>query len=168
MQNAANVCLCACRKRRLIKGYKLSYTTGFIVCLAFLHAVRRMSLDSWALGCPGSGNILFQRRMSSFFSRTNGIPERRSRVTACRKPDLPVTHSSPFSTWLSAIFFPAALKPRCQGRVMGFFGDGVNIAIALPYSSSVCLLYCKNQSVYGISLSIFLCLPEASVSRREN
>ena len=24
-----------------------------------------MSLDSWALGCPGSGNILFQRRMSS-------------------------------------------------------------------------------------------------------
>ena len=27
----------------------------------------RMSWDSWALGCPGSGNILFLRRMSSYF-----------------------------------------------------------------------------------------------------
>ena len=35
-----------------------------IVLLVFLHAVRRMSLDSWALGCPCSGNILLQRRMS--------------------------------------------------------------------------------------------------------
>ena len=38
-----------------------------IAGMAFLHAVRPMSLDSWALGCPGSGNILFQRRMKSFF-----------------------------------------------------------------------------------------------------
>ena len=30
----------------------------------FLHAVRHTSSDSWALGCPGSGNILFQRQMS--------------------------------------------------------------------------------------------------------
>ena len=29
-QNSANVCPCACRKRRLIKGYKLSYTTGLL------------------------------------------------------------------------------------------------------------------------------------------
>ena len=27
-QNSANVCPCVCRKRRLIIGYKLSYTTG--------------------------------------------------------------------------------------------------------------------------------------------
>ena len=46
--------------------YKLSYSTGLlIVCFFFLHAVRRMSLDSSALGCPASGNILFQRRMCS-------------------------------------------------------------------------------------------------------
>ena len=51
----------------------------FVACMAFLHAVRRMSLDSWALGYPGSGNMLFQRRMSSIL-RTNGIPERRSWV----------------------------------------------------------------------------------------
>ena len=29
-QNSANVCPCACRKRRLIMGYKLSYTTGLL------------------------------------------------------------------------------------------------------------------------------------------
>ena len=29
-QNSANVCSCACRKRRLIMGYKLSYTTGLL------------------------------------------------------------------------------------------------------------------------------------------
>ena len=58
-----------------------------------------------------------------------------------RKPDLPVTHSSPLSTWLSILFFLPLLKPRCQGRVMGFVGGGSNIAIttALPPSS---LVYC--------------------------
>ena len=34
--------------------------------LGLLACSERMSLDSSALGCPGSGNILFQRRMSSF------------------------------------------------------------------------------------------------------
>ena len=50
-----------------------------------------------------------------------------------RKPDLSVTHYSPLSTWLSVLFFfssPAPLKPRCQGRVMGFVGGGGNIVIA--------------------------------------
>ena len=60
-----------------------------------------------------------------------------------RMPDLPVTHSSPLSTWLSVLlnFFPPPLKPHCQGRVMGFVGGGGNIAIttALPPSSFV---YC--------------------------
>ena len=45
---------------RVVRGHAIT------ACLVFLHAVSRMSLDSWALGCPGSGNILFQRRMSSF------------------------------------------------------------------------------------------------------
>ena len=30
VQNSANVSPCACRKRRLTKGYKLSYTTGLL------------------------------------------------------------------------------------------------------------------------------------------
>ena len=42
-----------------------SYTTGSLVA-GSLHAVGRMSLDSWALGCPGTDNILFQGRMRSF------------------------------------------------------------------------------------------------------
>ena len=57
------------------------------------------------------------------------------------KPDLPVTHSSPLSTWFGVLlfFFLPLLKPRCQGRVMGFVGGGGNIAIAtaLPSSSLV-------------------------------
>ena len=53
------------------------------------------------------------------------------------KPDLPVAHSSPLRTWLSVFFFPPLLKPRCQGRVIGFVDGSGNIAIApaLPPSS---------------------------------
>ena len=58
-----------------------------------------------------------------------------------RKPDLPVAHSSPLSTWLSILFFSPPLKPFCQGRVRGFVGGGGNIATstALPPSPFV---YC--------------------------
>ena len=51
-----------------------------------------------------------------------------------RKPDLPVTHSSYLSTWLSVLFFLASpAKTTCQGRVVGFAGGGGNIALQLPY-----------------------------------
>ena len=33
-QNSANVCPCACRTRRLIMGYKLSYATGLLHALS--------------------------------------------------------------------------------------------------------------------------------------
>ena len=46
-----------------------------------------------------------------------------------------------------------------MGFVVG--GGNISIATALPPSSSV---YCKHQIIYRISLSYFLCLPEASVS----
>ena len=79
-----------------------------------------------------------------------------------RKPDLPVTDSSPFSTWLSILFFFAPqLKPRCQGRVIGFVGDGGYIAIVTPVSLIDCVLYCRYQILNGFSLSDFLCLTEA-------
>ena len=39
-----------------------------IACMGFLHEVRLMSSDSWALGSPGSGNKRFQWRLSSFFN----------------------------------------------------------------------------------------------------
>ena len=66
-QNAANVCPRVCRKRQRIMGYKSSYTTtGLLYAWSSrLQRARRMGLDSWALGCPGSGK-LFQRPMSFF------------------------------------------------------------------------------------------------------
>ena len=71
-------------------------------------------------------------------------------------PDLPVTHLSPFSTWFGYSFFPPPLiKPRCQGRVMGFVGGDGNIAIATALLPSFCVLYYKHQIVYQISISYF-------------
>ena len=55
-----------------------------------------------------------------------------------RKPDLPVTDSSPLCTWLSILFFfPPLLKPCCQGRVMGLVGGGGSIAIATALPPSL-------------------------------
>ena len=45
---------------------------------------------------------------------------------------------------------------------MGFVGGGGNIAIPTALTSSS-FVYCKDEMVYGISLSHFLCLPEAPV-----
>ena len=60
-----------------------------------------------------------------------------------RKPDLPITHSSPLSTWLSVLFFYFLphTKQLCQGRVMGFIGGGSNIAITTALPPSL-LVYC--------------------------
>ena len=40
----------------------------------------------------------------------------------------------------------------------------VTLPSQLLYPSSFNVSYCKHQMVYGISISYFLCLPEASVS----
>ena len=51
---------------------------------------------------------------------------------------------------------------------MGFVGGIGNIAIATGLLTSFfSVLYCKHQIFHGFSLSYFLCLPEASVSRCE-
>ena len=47
---------------------------------------------------------------------------------------------------------------------MGFVAGGGNIAIATALPPSFCVLYCNHQTVYGISISYFLCLTEATVS----
>ena len=56
--------------RRVVRGDYLrdmSYPLHRLIASRdFLHAMGRMSWDSWALGCPGSGNMLFLRRMSSY------------------------------------------------------------------------------------------------------
>ena len=81
-QNSANVCPCTCRKRRLIIGYKLSYTTGLLYawssCMQYVVWV-------WTVG---HSVVLVQviycskGRWVLFLTRTNGIPERRSWVTS--------------------------------------------------------------------------------------
>ena len=50
---------------------------------------------------------------------------------------------------------------------MGFVGGGGNIAVATvlpPSFFNYCVLFCKHKIVCGVSLSYFLCLPEALVS----
>ena len=82
-QNSANVCPCACHKRLKTKGYKLSYS----IPPGLLHAwpsCMQWGIWVWTVGhwvVHGSDNMLFQMWMSSIFI-TNGIPERRSWVTA--------------------------------------------------------------------------------------
>ena len=56
--------------RRVVRGDYLrdmSYPLPPAHCMqGLLHAMGRMSLDNGALGCPGLGNILFLRLMSSY------------------------------------------------------------------------------------------------------
>ena len=58
-----------------------------------------------------------------------------------RKPDLPVTHSYPLSTWLSMLFFFFLPCQNHAVRVMGFVGDGGNIVIATTLPPSF-FVYC--------------------------
>ena len=147
-QNSANVCPCTCRKRRLIIRYKLSNTTGLLYAWS---SCMQWGVWVWTVGhwvvlvqviyCSKGGWVLF-------FNKNKWHPweEIMSYSHSC-KPDLPVTHSSPLSTWLSILlFFFSLLKPCCQGRVVGFVGAGGNIAIttALTTSSSVhCIVNIK-------------------------
>ena len=72
--------------------------------------MRHMGLNSSALGCPGSGNIQFQRRMSSLKKKNRWYTwEEILSYSHRRKPGFPGTHFSPFSTWLSALFFFTSL-----------------------------------------------------------
>ena len=121
-QNSANVCPCACRKRRLFMGYELSYTTGLLYawssCMQW--GVWVWTVAHWVVLVQVI--ILFQRRMSCFLKRTNSIPwEEIMSYSHSRKPDLPVTHHSPLSTWLSVLFFfSSPAKTTLTGRGYGF------------------------------------------------
>ena len=120
-QNSANVCPCTFRKRRLIIGYKLSYTTGLLYawssCMQWGvwvwtvgHWVVLVQVIYWSKG----GWVIF-------FTKNQRHPwEQIMSYSHSRKPDLPVTHSSPLSTWLSVLFFfssPAKTTLSGQGYV---------------------------------------------------
>ena len=143
-QNSANVCPCACRERRLIMGYKLSYTTGLLYAWS---SCMQWGVWVWTVGhwvvlvqviyCFKGGWVLFLENQRHPWEEIMSYSH-------SRKPYLPVTHSSPLSTWLSVLLFfflPRWNHAACQGRVVGFVGGGgvIAIATALPPPS---LVYC--------------------------
>ena len=105
VQNLANVCLCACRKRRLTMGYKLSYTTGLLYAWS---SCLQWGIWVWTFGhwvalvqviyCSKGGWVLFLKKQRLHWEEIMSYSH-------SRKPDLPVTHSSPLSTWLIILFF---------------------------------------------------------------
>ena len=145
LKTSANVCPCACRKVRLIMGYKMSHTTGLLYawssCMqwgVWVQAVRH-----WVILVQ----VIYKGGWVIFLKNQGHPWEEILSYSHSRKPDLPVTHSSPFSSWLSVLFFfPPLVKPHRQGRVMCFVGGSGNIAVAtaLPPSSFVyCIINIK-------------------------
>ena len=89
-QNSANVCPCTCRKRRLIIGYKLSYTTGSLYAWS---SCMQWGVLVWTVGhwvvqvqviyCSTGGWVLL-------FNKNQRHPwEEIMSYSHCRKPDLP-------------------------------------------------------------------------------
>ena len=74
-----------------------------------------------------------------------------------RKPDLPVTQSSPLSTWLNVLFFlssPAKTTLSRQGN--GFcWGRRLHCHRNCPIPIIICVLYCKHQVVLRFCLTHF-------------
>ena len=110
-QNSANVCPCTCINRWLIMEYKLPYTTDL------LHAWSScMQWDVW-VWTVGHWVVLVQvgtevlkcycsKGRWVFFLKNQRHPwEDIPCYSHSHKPDLPVTHSSPFSTWVSILEF---------------------------------------------------------------
>ena len=119
-QNSANVCPCACRKRRIIMGYKLSYTTGLLYAWSCMQwgiwvwAVWHWVVLVQVIYCSKGGWVRFLK------NQRHPWEEIMSYSHSC-KPDLPVTHSSPVRTWLSVLFFfSSPAKTTLSGQGYGF------------------------------------------------
>ena len=121
-QNSANVCPCTCRKRRLIIAYELSHTTGLLYAWS---SCMQWGVWVWTVGhwivlvqvihCSKGGWVLF-------FNKNQLHPwEEILSYSHSRKPDLPVTHSSRLSTWLSVLFFfSSPAETTLSGQGYGF------------------------------------------------
>ena len=144
-QNSANVCPCACLEKRLIMGYKLSYTTSL------LYAGMQWGVWVWTVGhwvvlvllmyCSKGGWVLFLKEPTASLTGNPGLHS--------RKPDLPVTYSSPFSTWLIILFFfssPVKTKLSGQGYWVCWWWHHHCQRICLT-RIIFCVLYRKQQIV---------------------
>ena len=147
-QNSANACPCACRKRRLIMGYKLSYTTGLLhtwsSCLQW--GVWVWTVGHWVvlvqvIYCSKGGSVLFSKEPTA--CRDQRSPwEKILSYSHSLKPDLSITHSSPLSTWLSILLFFVC---RIQwSNVRGLAGNLSDLTVA---SSQYEILLCSETLV---------------------
>ena len=120
-QNSANVCPCACRKRRLIMGYKLYYTTGLLDAWS---SSMQWGVWVWTVGhwVVPVQVIYCSKGWWGLFLKNQRHPwEEIMSYSHSRKPDLPVTHSSPSCTWLSVLFFfSSPAKTTLSGQFYGF------------------------------------------------
>ena len=112
---------CACRRRRLIMRYELSYTTGLLYAWS--------SCMQWGVGVWTVGHwvilvkvIYCSKGVWVLFLKNQRHPwEEITSYTHSRQSDLPVTHSSPLSTWLSVLlFFSSPAETTLSGQGYGF------------------------------------------------
>ena len=125
---------CACRKRWLIMGYKLSYTTGLLYawssCMQrgeWVWAVRHWVVLVQVKYCSKGGWVLYLKNQR--------LPRKEIlSYSHSHKPNLPViTPLSLVHVLAYSSFLPPPLKPHCQCRVMGFVGAAVTLPSQLPY-----------------------------------
>ena len=119
-QNSANICPCACRKRRLIRGENCPIQPpfcmpGFLACTQMYEFGQLGTWLSWLrkYTSPTADLLKIQRH------------PREEILSYCRsrKPNLPVANSSPFSKWLTILFFfSSPVKIRLSGQGYGFCG----------------------------------------------
>ena len=150
-QSLAKVFPCACRKRRLIKSYRLSYTTGLLYAWP---SCKQWGMRVWTVGhwvvlvqgiyCSTGGWVVFSINQWHPWGEILSYSH-------SRKPGLPITHSSPFSMWLSILFIVASpAKTTLSGQGYWFCWWRLwhchhNCSTTIFF----CVLYCKHQTVYG-------------------
>ena len=100
----------------------------------------------------GFSTILFQTRISSFSLEPTAYGH-------SRKPDLPVTQSSPFSTWLSVLFFLFLLRKNhtVRGGLWVLLMAVVTLPSKLPYSHHLlCIVLKTSNSLWILSILFFM------------
>ena len=146
-------------------GYKLSYTTGLLHAWSscMLWPVWVWTVGHWVvlvqvIYCFKGGWVLFLKNQLHPWGENLSY-------SRSRKPDLSATHSSPFSIWLSVIyFFPQPLKPHCHDRVTSFVGGDGKIAMQLPYPHLLCIVLLTSNSL-RIFFILFYMLSGCAVCR---
>ena len=141
--NSANVCPCVCRKRWLIIGYKLSYTTSILYAWS---SCMQWGVWVWTVGhwvvlvkviyCSKGRGVLFLKNQWHHWEQIMSYSH------SC-KPDLPITLSSPLSMWLSVLFFFISCKNHTvRARWLVLSVVAVTLPSQLPYPHPSSFVYC--------------------------